>query len=62
MRVGLFAARKPARGAYSAVSVRVVVAWCCVVFAVVLLCCVAAGGNRSCFHAQLVKGAYNGGS
>lgn len=62
MRVGLFAARKPARGAYSAVSVRVVVAWCCVVFVVVLLWCVAADVNQSCFHAQLVKGAYNGGS
>lgn len=36
MRVGLFAARKPARGACSAVSVRVVVARCCAVFVVAL--------------------------
>lgn len=31
-------------------------------FVVVLLWCVAADVNQSCFHAQLVKGAYNGGS
>ena len=31
-------------------------------FAVVLLWCVASDGNQSCFHTQLVKGVYNGGS
>ena len=39
-----------------------VVVRCCAVFAVALLWCVAAGGNQSCFHAQLVKVVYNGGS
>ena len=62
MRVGLFAARKPARGAYSVVSVSVVVARCCAGFVAVILWCVAADVNQSRFHAQRVKGAYNGGS
>lgn len=35
---------------------------CCAGFVVVILWCVAADVNQSCFHAQLVKGAYNGGS
>ena len=49
-------------GAYSVSGVGVWVARCCVVFAVALLLCVAADGNRSCFHTQLVKAVYNGGS
>lgn len=39
MRVGLFAAREPARGAYSVVSVCVWDARCCAVFVAVIFCC-----------------------
>lgn len=56
MRVGLFAARKPARGACSVVSVRVVVARCCAVFAAVIFCCYrgcAPGWLRGAFSCRV---------